>query len=505
MIRPLRVLAATGRIAQLFSFLMLVPIPFALVYEPWDLQLGPVSLPLNVLVFLGSFLVAAAFWAPAAWASRSVRLEDLQDREAYLTVGAGWLVLVALATLPFLFSGTLRNPADAFFEAMSGLTTTGSTVIDVPLESVDRSVMLWRGLLQYLGGMGIIVLSVALLARLTHGGMQLLAAETPGTEVTRIRPRLAQTAKTLWLLYAGFSVVFLAVFLLLMRFHIGMDWSDALYDAVLHTFTTLATGGFSNHSESMGYYDSVWVEVLVTFFMLLGGISYTLHYHWLHGDLKRLWRDQELRLYLGIVGGSMLLLTMLLVRGGESFGAAFRGVSFTVASLITSSGFGTVDFDAWPAATKLVLLLLMFTGGMSGSTSGGMKVLRVLILMKLVKRQFLKLRHPNAVTPVRMGKTVIKETTLFTVGAFVALFVGLWLAGTFVLTVFDPSLALLDAASASVSAVGNMGPGFGVVGPTQGYWSLTPLSKVVLALLMWIGRLEVFAALLVLSPRSWRS
>ncbi len=503
MLKPVRVIAAIAEILQLFSFLFVVPLLVALAYEPWDTSFLGLSLPRNALVFIGSFLIAAAFWFPIDLMTREVRLDELQDREAYLVVGVGWLVLCAFAMLPFLLSGLLTSPIDAFFEAMSGLTTTGATVIRVSLDHADESVMVWRALLQYIGGMGIIVLSVAVLARLTHGGMQLLQAEAPGPEVTRIRPRLAQTAKSLWLVYAGYSVVCLVVLFALMKNH-GLGWGEAFYDALVHTFTTMATGGFSNHDASIGHYNSLAIELVVMTFMLASGINYALHYRMLKGDRKPLLRDPEVHFYaISFVVAVTTITTVLALRGDNVFGA-LRGAAFTVASLLTSSGFATADYDLWPVATHLILLMIMVTGATSGSTSGGLKHVRILLLLKLVKRQVQRVSHPKAVIPVRLGNATIKDTTLFTVAALVFTFMALWAMGTLILTITDPVLGLVDSAGAAVSALGNMGPALGEVGPSRGYWNLLPSSKLLLTFLMWAGRLEIFTVLILFMPRAWR-
>ncbi len=502
-LKPIRVVVAIAEILQLFSFLFVIPLLIALAYEPWDTSFLGLALPRNAYVFIGSFLIAAAFWFPIDLLTHNVRLDELQDREAYLVVGLGWLVLCVVAMLPFLISGLLTSPIDAFFEAMSGLTTTGATVIRFSLDEADESIMVWRALLQYVGGMGIIVLSVAVLARLTHGGMQLLQAEAPGPEVTRIRPRLAQTAKSLWLVYAGYSVLCLIVLFALMKNH-GLGWSEAFYDALVHTFTTMATGGFSNHDASIGHYNSLAIELVVMVFMLASGINYALHYRLLSGDRKPLLRDPEVRFYATSFLAATLLITGILAITGTNVLVALRGAAFTVASLITSSGFATTDYDLWPAATHLLLLLIMVTGATSGSTSGGLKHVRILLLLKLVKRQVRRVGHPKAVIPIRLGTATIKDNTLFTVAALFFTFLALWVMGTLILTITDPVLGLVDSAGATVSALGNMGPALGEVGPSRGYWNLLPSSKLLLSFLMWAGRLEIFTVLILFMPRAWK-
>ncbi len=502
-LRPLRVVGAVGSITRLYALAFVVPLLASLAYDPAQTRVAGVTVPRDALVFVASGLTTYLVGEFLRFGARRVAHEDLADREAYLTVGIGWMVLVVLSGLPFLLSGTLTSPIDAFFEAMSGITTTGSTVIG-DLEAVSPSVHIWRALMQYIGGMGIIVLSVAVLARLTQGGIQLLQAEAPGPSVTRLRPRLAQTAKSLWGIYLLFTVV-LFVILLGLLLGDGFGAKEAFYEALLHTFTTIATGGFSNHSTSMAYFDSWIFEAVVILFMLISGTNFTLHYHALRGDWRQLVRDAEFRFYISTVVLGTLAVTGILVRAGMDAVEALRGSAFSVASLATSSGFGTADFDAWHPAAKLLLLLIMVTGGAAGSTSGGMKHVRILILFKIVRRELMKLVHPKAVVPVRLGGKVLQEGTLLAVVAFFFSYVALMMLGTLILATTDPLLGAVDAAGASISALSNMGPALGVVGPTRNYAELLPSSKALLALWMWFGRLEIFTALILFSPESWKN
>lgn len=504
--KTIRVVAATADILRLFTLGLAIPIVIAMLYEPWTTPLLGLHVPRNLLVFLSGVLILTAVWLPVRLATTHVD-RDLQDREAYLTVGIGWLAITVASMPPFMLSGVLTHPADAFFESMSGLTTTGATAIAGTLEDVAPSVMIWRALLQFIGGMGIIVLSVAVLARLTHGGLQLLQAETPGPSVTKVRPKLAQTAKTLWRTYGILSGVFFALLLALLLFD-GFGAKTAFYEALLHTFTTLSTGGFSNHTDSIAYFDSWLVEGLIIVFMVIAGINFTLHYYGLQGDWKRMWRDEEWRFFM-----TTLLVSVAVVTGlvwtmtaftFDTLGEAFRGASFTTVSILTSTGFGTVDFDQWPDAARLMLLIMMLTGATAGSTSGGMKHLRILIFFKVVARQLRKLLHPRAVIPIRLGGRVLKEETVVTTMAFFFSFITITLLGVFALLISEPTTdTLVEAVAAAASAMGNTGPALGDLGPMEGHSALLPHSKVLLAFMMWFGRLEVFTALLLFSPGSW--
>lgn len=504
MTRPLRIVNAISDLMRIYSVAFLIPVPFAFFYEPYDLQVLGLALPTNAVVFLASFAILLAYWLPMHLMTRHKNDDDLDDREAYLTVGVGWVALTLFSMVPFLLSGLLPNVVDAFFETMAGLTTTGATTLEGDLDAMPRSLMLWRALLQYIGGMGVIVLGVALLSRLASGGMQLLQAEAPGPTVSRIRPKLAHTASTLWKVYVLFSaVVFATLFLILVVE--GHAWTDAVYDAIVHTMTAISTGGFSNHSASVAYFDSVAVEAVLIVTMFVAGSSFTLHWYWLHSDPKRLLRDAEWRVYACALVAAIAMVTVIVAASGTSIGQAFRGGAFTVTSLFSSTGFSTVDFDQWPDAARFLLLAIMFVGGTAGSTAGGLKVVRLLVLGKVVQRAFKKLVHPRAVIVVRLGGKPLKDDTVWDVLAFFFAYITLWMLGTLIITTTDPVLSVVDGASASVSALSNMGPGLGVVGPTQGYWDLLPSSKLVLAFLMWAGRLELFAALLVFAPRAWKT
>jgi trk system potassium uptake protein TrkH len=392
------------------------------------------------------------------------------------------------------------GPIDAFFESMSGLTTTGSTVI-TGLDDVLPSVLVWRALLQFLGGMGIIVLSVALISRMTQGGMQMLQAESPGPSFNRIAPRLASTARILWSVYLIMSAT-LFVILAAVLYAQGFDLKQTIFESLVHTMTTISTGGFSSHDASIGYFDSWLVEGLLIIFMLVSGVNYALHFHLLKGEPRKLTSDPEWRFFIGTYLIACLVLMGIL--WNDPLGG-LRAAAFTAASLVTSTGFATVNYDAWPEGAKMVLLLLMVTGASSGSTGGGLKIARVMLIMQLVRQRIRIGINPRAIIPIRVGHRVIKESTTSAVAAFFVVFIAVWLAAAFILLVTDSHFtSILDAASASITALSNMGPGFGVVGPTQTFADLNSSSKLLLSLEMWFGRLEIFSALIIFSPEAWR-
>ncbi len=456
-----------------------------------------------MLVFAACFVMAqVAAWLMVKISGREGTAQ-LRDQEAFLTVGVGWLVLCLVSMLPFMMLGVLSDPVDAFFESMSGLTTTGASVIDGELEAVPKSLMIWRALLQFIGGMGIIVLSVALLARLTQA-TQLLRAEAPGPSVQRITPRIAQTARLLWTIYASLAALLFVILVgVLSRHHFG--FKQTVYEALILTFTTISTGGFGAHADSISYFHDGLLESVLIVFMLISGMNYTLHFYALRGRPRILLQDPEWPLFLGSFAVVTLLATGLLVRAGHSMGSGFRDAVFTAASLITSTGFTTANYDLWPGATKMLLLFLMAAGATAGSTGGGIKHIRVLLMVKIVRRQMRRTLHPRGVIPVKLGNRTIEHTTILTMVAFLLSFVAIWITGAMLLMIADPGFGdMVDALGASVSALSNMGPGFGVVGPTSNYAGVTTFGKVLLALEMWVGRLEIFAAMVVFLPASWR-
>ncbi len=505
MLHLLRVVAAIGAITRLFSVAFLLPVIISIFYDPYELRLWGWAVPRGAVVFFVCF--GLSFWL-GTWLrflGRHVSEEDLQEREAYMTVGLGWLLLVVLAMFPFLMAGTLRSPVDAFFEAMSGLTTTGATVIDDHLEDVLPSLMMWRAFLQFLGGMGIIVLSIAILARLTHGGVQLLQAEVPGPTFGRLAPRLGQMARLMWRMYLALAAVCFTLFAIIMSTRHGMDGKQTVYEALLHTFTTIATGGFSNHTASIAFFDDPLLEAVMVAFMLISGTNYALLLMVATGHWKNLWRDHEWRFY---VGNFLLITTIISIslwRVGVQFGGAVRQAGFTVASLMTSTGYVTVDYDAWPEEARFFALFIMVAGGSAGSTSGGMKLARVLLMFKVIARQIRMIKHPHAVVQIHMAGRLVKPATIMATVGFVVVFCALWALCTGLLMLVDPEFTnVIDAASASVAALSNIGPALGVVGPTQHYGHLTDASKIILSVAMWFGRLEIFTALLLLTPNTWR-
>ncbi|TYT61441.1 TrkH family potassium uptake protein [Natrialba swarupiae] len=499
-------LALVGTILAAFSLAFVVPIVVSLAYGGEDLW-----------VFVVSMVATAGF-------GLSIRqLESEPDpgaREAFLVVALTWLLATVFGALPYVLAGNgaVAYPVNALFESMSGFTTTGATVMnDISFETHSRAMMMWRQLTQWLGGMGIIVLAVAILSQMAVGGAQLMEAETPGPGVSKLTPHIAETARVLWLAYLFFTVVYIA---LLYGLHLaGYAPNMDFYNAIAHGFTTLPTGGFSPEARSIEAFSPA-VQWLVVPFMFVAGVNFVLWWHVISGDPWALFRDNEFRLYLGavttlsLVGTAMLFFSALEtpetgVIGGNLERSA-RYATFQIASLTNSTGYANMDFDAWSGPTKGLLLFAMFIGGSTGSTGGGIKVLRWLVILKSLRREVFTAIHPEAVRPVRMNGQVLDEDAVrgiyaFTLLYFVIFFVGVGLLAADAARV-GLELELIDVVSASIATLGNIGPGLGeVTGPMGGYESFPRSSKLLMILYMWIGRLEIFPVLVLLTRAYWQS
>jgi trk system potassium uptake protein len=444
----------------------------------------------------GSLLPLAASALAAALAGGAARHftsvpEDINFREAFVTVTFGWTAVAVVGALPYLLSGTLPHPAHAFFESMSGFTTTGSTVL-VQIEATPPGILLWRSMTQWLGGMGIIVLGVAVLPYLGIGGMQLFRLEVPGPTTDRLRPRIRETARLLWLVYAVLTVVLAVLFVLG-----GMS----IFDAINHAFTCMPTGGFSTRSESLGAFPPIvqWTTIL---FMVLAGTSFTLHYRTLGRGLHAYWRDTEWRLYAGIIAGGTLLVALMIHGAGSSLEETLRTAMFQVVSIVTTTGYATADYALWAPAAQVALFLLFFLGGMAGSTAGGMKMVRVLLVLKHAWLEVRKQLHPRAVFVPKVGNRPVREHVMLNVLGFVLIYMLLFGVGTLAMATLG--LSLPAAAGAAATAISNVGPALAELGPVEHFGALPWHGHLILAFLMLVGRLEIYTVLLLLHPALWR-
>ena len=416
---------------------------------------------------------------------------DLRTREGFLLVTFSWIAASAVGAVPFVLSGAIPSYTDAFFETMSGFSTTGASIL-TSIESLPKALLFWRSLTHWLGGMGIVVLTVAVLPFLGVGGVHLVRAESPGPNLDKIAPKITQTAKILWLIYIGLTVLETALL---------MFGGMSLFDALTHTFGTLATGGFSPRNASVGAYGSGYIDWVITVFMVMAGLNFGLYHKLLHGNLRDIAKNTEFKAYLGIFGASVLVIALSLLKVYGGFGKALRYAGFQAASIITTTGYATADFDVWPAAAKGVLFFLMFVGGCSGSTGGGPKVVRIAALFKLALNEMKYMARPRGMFRVRMNGEPVKKDFLYTVAGFMLLYFACLMVVTFVTTIFGADL--LTGFSTALVTVGNIGPGFGMVGPTVNYAFYHPFVKWVLSAAMMAGRLEVYTVLVLLTPSFW--
>jgi trk system potassium uptake protein TrkH len=416
----------------------------------------------------------------------------INTREGLAVVGLGWLAIVATGSVPFLLTGVTGSPAAAVFESVSGFTTTGATVFPT-IETLPRSILLWRSITHWLGGMGIIVLGVAILPLLGMGGAQLFRAEAPGIPSDRLRPRIASTARLLWGVYLLLTCALCVTYLLL-----GMSF----FDAVNHAMSCLATGGFSTRTASLGAY-SAPIQWVTVFFMLAAGTNFTLHYRFLSGRWGIFWQDQEWRWYFTLALASAVAVAVALWMANAVFiGETVRRAVFNVFAIITTTGFATDDFAAWPAAGQVILLGLMFMGAMGGSTGGGFKVVRTAVVLKHVVGEIRKVLHPRAVVVTKLGRRTIRADVLHNVLAFLALYVLTHGIGTLLLAAMGHDL--VTSMSATLAAMSSIGPGLAEVGPASHYGDLGWAAHVLLSVLMLLGRLEFYTLLVLVVPGTWQ-
>jgi trk system potassium uptake protein TrkH len=437
------------------------------------------------------------------------RAERLGAREGFLVVALAWLVAAGFGMLPYLFSGEeqLQRPIDAYFESMSGFTTTGATVL-TDIEALPRSLLLWRQLTQWLGGMGIIVLAIAVLPRLRVGGRQLFESEAPGPEPEPLMTRVRDTARRLWLLYIGLTVLLTVIFMLLWAS--GLDRRMHPFNAVSHALTTMPTGGFSPEALGLAAFAPVtqWIVVL---FMLVAGANFALMYRGIvKHQVRAFARDQEFHVYVAaalvVTLGMGATLAAEDVLGGEE---AARHAAFQTVSMMTTTGYASVDFAAWPPVLAMMIVGLMFLGGSAGSTSGSVKIVRHLLIGKVLRRELDVTVHPELVQPVRLSGRPVHERTLRAVTTFVLLYLGVFVVATVVLAADaawrGPPLSVVDAVAVAATTIGNVGPALGVAGPLGSFEPFSDLSTSVLIVLMWLGRLELIPVLVLLTRSYWRT
>ncbi len=480
---PLIILKILSVLALIISGFMLIPFGIAL-------YLGEKSC---IYAFIITTVTVTIIAICIQIALRHKKVEMLSTRDGFLLVTSSWLLASLIGTLPFYISGGIPSFTDAFFETISGFTTTGASIL-TDIESLPKSLLFWRSLTHWLGGMGIVVLAVAILPMMGIGGLQLIRAEAPGPTVDRISPRITRTAKILWLIYIGLTT---AETILLMLG--GMD----LFDSLTHTFGTLATGGFSTKNTSVGHFNSAYIDGVITVFMLLAGINFSLHYRLLTGKLKSIYRDSEFKAYMLIFFLSTIIIVLSLYGTTyQTIGECIRFASFQAASIMTTTGFATADYELWLPLAHTILFILMFVGGCSGSTGGGIKVIRLVILLKQAINEMKLLIHPRGVFALKISGNMVKKNIVYAVMGFFFLYIMILLCVTFAIA--SAGHDITTSFSTALATLGNIGPGFGSVGPADNYAFYQDYIKWILSLAMLVGRLELYTVLIILLPHFWK-
>ena len=418
--------------------------------------------------------------------------KQIYGKEGFVIVGLAWILWSLFGALPFFLSDCIPNYIDAVFETVSGFTTTGSTILQ-NIEALPKGMNFWRCFTHWIGGMGVLVFVMMITSLDTDNSMSLMRAEVPGPEMDKLVPKVRHTAK---LLYQMYFVLTIAEVIFLMFG--GMN----LYDAVVHSFSTAGTGGFSNRNASVAFYDSAYIDGVITVFMILFGINFNLYFLLLLKDWKSVLKNEELRVYLGVVAAAIVTITINILSMYETVAHAFRYASFQVGAIITTTGFYTADFEQWPELSKTILMMLMVIGACGGSTGGGIKVSRFMILCKSIRQEIHKMLHPNAVTMVRMNGKKVGADTMRSINIYFSAYVFIIIVS--VLLVSLDNFDFATSFSGVLTTINNVGPGISQVGPTDNFHAFSALSKIVFSFDMLFGRLEIFPYLLILSPDLWR-
>jgi len=476
-------------VSKVLGYLMLIigldmvpPLLIAAYTQEGDLNAFSLSLLVTVVVAL---LMIGFNWNAKG---------TIKTREGLAIVTMGWVFASVLGALPFYLSSSVPTYTDALFETISGFTTTGATIIR-DIEILPKGILFWRSFTHWIGGMGILVVAVAILRALGTGGFHIFKAESPGPVADKIVPRIKDTAK---ILYRAYMAISLLEFVLLMLG--GMS----AYESAIHTFGTLGTGGFSTRNGSVGAFDSPYIIYVISIFMIMSGVNFSLYFALFKGKWKDVLRNSELKFYLGIILCATVAITISTkVSFFGNWSEALMHSLFQVASITTTTGYTTFDYEQWSTFAQAILFLLMFIGGSAGSTGGSIKVIRILVMVKLVQREFTKILHPRSVVPVKVGKDPVEDGTVINIASFVMLYIMIFILGTVLISL--EGIGLLGAGSAVAATLGNIGPGFGFVGPTMTYAEFSIPSKLLLSFFMLLGRLELFTVLALFTPRFWKN
>lgn len=479
-----------GGLLVILGLAMILPIIISFSYGEYDL---------NGFIFSSIFCIGLGL--PTWFITR--HNNALTNKDGFAIVTFSWIFTAIAGALPFYFSGSIPNLTDAFFESMSGVTTTGATIIGnvstLPhltngIESLPHGILFWRSFIQWIGGMGIIVFYIAILPLLGVGGVQLFKAEVPGPVADKIKPRVRETAKFLWIVYVG--ITFVQVLALSIA---GMG----TFDSICHAFTTMPTGGFSTKNASIAYYGNSSIHYIIMFFMFLAGINFSLHFRAINGDIKSFIKDKEFLIYFfgTLIVTALIFLLVTIDELSFSFNN-FRESLFMTIAILTTTGFSSADYEIWPVAVQAILLTLMFIGGMGGSTAGGMKVIRCMLLVKYAALETRRMLHSRALIPIKIGKQLIKEDVVRNTLGFFLFFMSAFILTTILLSTMG--LDIESSIGAAASAMGNIGPGLGKFGPTDNYALLPDQGKWLLSFCMLLGRLEIFTVMVLFSRTYWK-
>ena len=472
------------------GFSMLIPTVIAFIYGESDLY-----------GHLKSSLICVLLGLPSWFFTR--KSKSLNSKDGFAIVTFAWITVALAGSLPFYLSGVIPNFTDAWFEAMSGVTTTGATIIGNPatlphlingIESMPHGVLFWRSFLQWIGGMGIIVFTIAILPLLGVGGVQLFKAEVPGPVADKIKPRVKETAKILWLVYIGFT--FLQFLLLGFA---GMPW----FDSICHAFTTMPTGGFSTQNASIAAYSNPTIHYIIIFFMFVAGVNFTLHFRAITGNYKSYFKDYEFKVYFLILFvATMFIFLNISFSNSDWSHNSFLISLFQSLALMTGTGYANADYELWPFFSQLLLFFMMFFGAMGGSTSGGMKIARVILLIKYAATETRRMLHSRAIIPIRIGDRTISDDVIRNTLGFFLIYLSFFVLTSLVLTALNYDFT--SSLGAAASAIGNVGPAFGAFGPTDNYALLHPIGKWMMTFCMLLGRLEIFTIMVLFSRTFWR-
>jgi trk system potassium uptake protein TrkH len=484
------ILNILGAMLALTGFTMMVPSLIAWSYNEPDL-----------VGHLQSMGICMGIGIPVWLFTRKSR--SLNNKDGFAIVTLAWLLIALAGAMPFYLSGAIPNFTDAWFESMSGVTTTGASIIGNPntlphlpngIESLTHGVLYWRSFIQWIGGMGIIVFTIAILPLLGTGGVQLFKAEVPGPVADKIRPRVKETAKILWMVYVGLT----AAEAILLSIS-GMPW----FDAICHAFTTMPTGGFSTQNASIAAYANPAIHYIIILFMFIAGVNFTLHFRALTGNIKLCFKDPEFLTYIGITFAATLFIFLNIASAqGDWTHDNFLSSLFQSVSILTTTGYGSADYEIWPFFSQYLILILMFIGGMGGSTGGGMKVARIILLVKYAATETRRMLHSRAIIPIRIGDRYIGEDVVRNTLGFFLFYMSIFGITALILTTLN--LDIESAIGAAASAIGNIGPGLGAFGPTDNYALLHPIGKWMLTFCMLLGRLEIFTIMVLFSRTFWK-